>query len=343
VLGESGGGLEHLASTLMITSRFNTEEDDPFEKWLGLVAHEHFHAWNVKRLRPAALGPFDYESEVYTESLWIAEGFTSYYDDLLLARAGLIDADEYLSRMNRNLERLESTPGRLEQPVSRASYDAWIKYYRGDENSVNTAISYYTKGAVLGWVIDARIRRLTNNERTLDDAMRLAFQRYSGEAGYAPEDFVAVLSEVAGTDMGPLVHQLAETTDEIDLTEALEVFGLTRTAEASDDPPTGWLGVTTRGGQHVDTVLRGSPAWKAGLNVDDEILAVNGDRVSDLPRTLKPYREGDTVEILVSRRGRLRTLEVKLSSRAETGTLAIDKRAKRKAAKTRESWLGLEK
>ncbi|MCB9677223.1 MAG: M61 family metallopeptidase [Alphaproteobacteria bacterium] len=341
LLGEAGGGLEHLGSTLLITSRFGTREDDAFERWLGLVAHEHFHAWNVKRFRPAALGPFDYENEVYTESLWVAEGFTSYYDDVLLARAGLIDRDEYLTRMGTNLSTLESTPGRLEQPIARASHDAWIKYYRGDENTVNTAISYYTKGAVVAWVIDARIRKLTNGARSLDDAMRLAYTRFSGDAGYTPEQFVAVLSEVAGADLAPFVHTLAETTEEVDLSEALEVFGLVREPEASDGPPAPWLGVSVDGSNRVYQVLRNTPAWEAGINVDDEVLAVGDDRVTDLSAALKPYGAGAKVAILVARRGRLRRIDVTLGEKPGTSKLKIDPKAKKKAEKTREAWIGV--
>jgi predicted metalloprotease with PDZ domain len=340
VLGERGGGLEHLDSTLMITSRFNTEKDDPYERWLGLVSHELFHAWNVKRLRPAPLGPFDYENEVYTESLWIAEGFTSYYDDVLLARAGLIDQDTYLERMSTNIERLLSTPGRQEQPVSRASYDAWIKYYRGDENSVNTAISYYTKGAVIAFVLDARIRKQTNGERSLDDAMRLAYDRYSGDVGYTPEQFVAVLSEVAGVDMAPFVDSLVNTTDEVPLTEAYEVFGLKRKPAPDASGTTAWLGIG-RSGDRVTEVRKDGPAWAAGVNVGDEILAVGMDRATDLSATLDRYEPGDAIELLVSRRGRLRRIPVTLASQPTEVVLQVDDDARKRARKMRDDWIGV--
>src|SRR5690606_29915263 len=151
VIAEAGGGLEHRASTLMLTSRWATGTRDGYRGWLGLVSHEFFHTWNVKRLRPEALGPFDYENEVYTPDLWIAEGLTSYYDDLLLARAGLIDRDEYLAALSRPIAELQSAPGRHLQSLSRASHDAWIEHYRPDENSPNTTVSYYGKGAVVGF------------------------------------------------------------------------------------------------------------------------------------------------------------------------------------------------
>ncbi|MEZ4317439.1 MAG: PDZ domain-containing protein [Myxococcota bacterium] len=340
LLAERGGGLEHLGSTMMMTSRFSTDEDEAFQSWLGLASHEQFHAWNVKRLRPAALGPFDYENEVYTESLWIAEGFTSYYDDVLLARAGLIDEGVYLDRMGKNLETLESTPGRLVQPVSQASYDAWIKYYRGDENSVNTSISYYTKGAIVAWVTDAHIRKLTKNEKSLDDAMRLAYTRYSGEAGYTPEQFVAVLSEVAGADLAPFMAQLVDTTEEVDVSEALEVFGLVRSPADPADRKA-WLGVSVDGANTVTSVWSASPAWTAGLNVEDEILAVDGTRLTDLTSALKRYSPEDTVELLVARRGKVRTLSVTLGEKVGVPKLAVDGKAKKPVQKVRASWIGL--
>jgi len=338
VLSESRGGLEHLGSTLMMTSRFNTLEDEPFQSWLGLVAHEHFHAWNVKRLRPRALGPFDYQDEVYTESLWIAEGFTSYYDDVLLSRAGLIDSDEYLERMSKNLSRLQSTPGRLQQPLSHASYDAWIKYYRGDENSVNTAISYYTKGAVVAWVIDARIRTLTGNQRSLDDAMRLAYTRYSGDQGYTPEQFVELLSEVAGSDLAPFIEQLVDRPGEVDTSEAIALFGL-QLSPPSEDEPTPWLGIEM-GGSVVKSVRRDGPSWEAGLNFEDEILAIDGDRTRNPLSVLDRYQPGDTVELLISRRGRIRTVEVRLGTQPADPKLSIDDKARKSAVKRRESWIG---
>ncbi len=341
VLGEAGGGLEHLDSTLMITSRFNTEDDDAYERWLGLVSHEHFHAWNVKRLRPKPLGPFDYQDEVYTRSLWIAEGFTSYYDDVLLARAGLITEDTYLDRMSTNIQRLLSTPGRQERPVSQASYDAWIKYYRRDANSVNTDISYYTKGSVVAMVLDARIRKLSKGDRSLDDVMRLAYERYSGESGYTPEQFVEVLSEVAGEDLSSFVDSLVNTTDEIPLGEVYEVFGLKR-KPAPNDPTDAeaWLGIG-RSGDTITQVRADGPAWAAGLNVGDEILAVGMDRASDLSATLEQYAPGDEIEILVSRRGRLRRVPVTLSKKPSKVVLEVDDKARKRAKKMREDWIGI--
>ena len=151
------GGLEHKNSTVLMGSRWATRTRRAYLNWLDLASHEFFHAWNVKRLRPVELGPFDYENEVHTKSLWIAEGITDYYADLALHRAGLMSREEFLDSLSDKVEELQTTPGRLVQSAELASFDAWIKYYRPDENSVNTAISYYTKGAVVALLLDALV------------------------------------------------------------------------------------------------------------------------------------------------------------------------------------------
>ena len=164
-----------------------TSTREGYLEWLSLASHEYFHAWNVKRLRPVELGPFDYENEVYTRALWFVEGITDYYADLFLVRAGVATRDEYLDALSAQIRSLQTTPGRLEQSVEAASYDAWIKYYRTDENTPNTSISYYVKGAVIGFLLDAHIRRLTDGSKSLDDVMRAMFARFRAREGF-PRD-----------------------------------------------------------------------------------------------------------------------------------------------------------
>ena len=201
-----------------MASRWATRTRSSYLSWLNLVSHEYFHTWNVKRLRPVELGPFDYENEVYTPSLWVAEGITSYYDRLLVRRAGLCSVEEYLAgdppspgsdsdKPTNDIERLQTTPGRLVQPLEASSFDAWIKFYRRDENTPNTGISYYVKGAVVAFLLDAKIRRATGGKKSLDDVMRLAYSRYSGPNGFTAEQFRAVAQEVAGIDLVGLVPQ----------------------------------------------------------------------------------------------------------------------------------------
>ncbi|MBI5086803.1 MAG: M61 family metallopeptidase [Acidobacteria bacterium] len=331
---ESGGGLEHKNSTWLGTSRWaygNTQEapENPAAVgergtrrpsrlgWLGLVSHEYFHLWNVKRLRPVELGPFDYENEVYSRSLWLAEGVTSYYGPLALRRAGLSTREQFLRSMGQTIGQLQSTPGRLVTPVESASFNAWIQLYRPNENSPNTAISYYTKGDVVGFLLDAKIRKATGGARSLDDALKLAYTRYGGSRGYTPEQFRAVCNEVAGADFSAWFKNALETTEELDYKEALEWYGLRFRSEAprgggAPRIQTGITAATSSGRIVVSGLRRGTAGYDAGLNVDDEILAVNGYRVraEQWPSRLENYKPGETVELLISRRDKLMTLKM---------------------------------
>ena len=328
LLVEAGGGLEHKSSTVLMGSRWATRTRKTYLGWLDLVGHEFFHAWNVKRLRPVELGPFDYENEVYTKSLWIAEGLTTYYGPLLVKRAGLADREEFLGgdpesgpaaeRSGGPIEQLQTTPGRLVQSLESASFDAWIKYYRPDENSANTAISYYTKGSVVGMLMDAKIRKATNGAKSLDDAMRLAYTRYSGAKGYTPEEFRATVQEVAGVDMKPFFTKALESTEELDYTEAYDWYGL-RNKPAKDEkgkpkPEKAWLGLTTKadeGRLMVTAVRRGTPGHDAGFNVGDEIIALGENRVrpSQWSDRMEQHKPNEVASVLISRRDRLIRLE----------------------------------
>ncbi|HEY3492319.1 MAG TPA: PDZ domain-containing protein, partial [Solirubrobacterales bacterium] len=325
LITESGGGLEHRDSCVLMTSRWKSRTRDAYSDWLALVSHELFHAWNVKRLRPAELGPFDYEGEVYTRNLWFAEGVTSYYDELLIHRAGLTERDDYLKRLSKQIEGLQTTPGRLVQPLDESSFDAWIKYYRRDENSVNSGISYYTKGSVVAFLLDTRIRSATGGKRSLDDVLRLAWQRHSGEQGFRSEELRALAGEVAGTDLGPWLAHALDSTEELDYSEALSWFGL-RFVESDEengngkdhkkeDEPPGWLGLDSevQGGRVVVIqVKRDTPAYEAGVNVGDELVAIGDYRVppDGWKERLKAYRPGQKETLLVARRERLMRLPV---------------------------------
>lgn len=348
VIAEARGGLEHLASTVLMTSRWAQRVRDDYLDWLRLVSHEFFHTWNVKRLRPVELGPFDYERENHTKSLWIAEGVTSYYDALLLHRAGLSTVDEYLDMLSTKIGRVQRTPGRARQSLERASYDAWIKYYRPDENSINTAMSYYDKGAVVSWLLDARIRAATNDKKTLDDVMRAAYARFSGERGFRTEAFYALCSEIAGVDLGPWFAAHTAGTGELDYGPALERYGL-RFETTDQSKTSGWLGLATRddaGRLVVRHVLRASPAWTAGVNPGDELVALGGYRLSPggLDARLEQYRPGTELDLLIARRERLITLPIVLGTPpAETWTLQLDPAATAAQKKRRATWLATPK
>jgi predicted metalloprotease with PDZ domain len=317
VVTDAGGGLEHKNSFLVMTGRYTTRSHRAYLGWLGLVAHEYFHNWNVKRLRPIELGPFDYENEVHSKALWVAEGFTDYYAGLIVKRAGLSTRDEYFDELSGQIEAVQNTPGRLVTSVDMASFDTWIKQYRPDENTANTTINYYPKGAVIAFLLDGKIRRATNGAKSLDDAMRLAYQRYSGDKGFTLEQFYDAMSETAGTSLRPWFTEVVETTNELDYREALDWFGLRFRPAA----PTGraWFGALTRndaGRLVVTGVRRATPAYDAGLNVDDEILAIDDVRVraDALTTRLEQYRPGDKIALLVGRRDKLLRLDVTLGN-----------------------------
>ena len=308
---EGGGGLEHKNSQMLTTNRFATRTRRAYLGWLELVSHEFFHAWNVKRLRPVELGPFNYEDEVHTKSLWISEGVTDYYGELAVHRSGLATQAEYLDALSDHIEELQTTPGRLVQPVEMASYDAWIKYYRPDENSINVSVSYYTKGAVLGFLLDAKIRKATNGAKSLDDVMRAAFQKFSGARGFTPDDFRGVAEQVLGASLRGFWGDAVEGTAELDYAEALDTFGLRFKPATSSGRV--WTGLSTRndaGRLVVTQIRRDSPALAAGVNVDDEILAIDEFRVraDRWENRLDQYKPGDKVTLLVARREQLTRL-----------------------------------
>jgi predicted metalloprotease with PDZ domain len=361
LLTESGGGLEHLNSTVLMASRWATRTRKSYLGWLNLVSHEFFHTWNVKRLRPVELGPFDYETEVHTKGLWVAEGITSYYDRLFVRRAGLCTVDEYFEgdppppgsdqeKATGDIEKLQTTPGRRVQPLETASFDAWIKFYRRDENTPNTAISYYIKGAVVGFLLDARIRKATGGAKSLDDAMRLGYERYSGARGFSSAEFRALAQEVAGADLGGWFHTALETTDELDYGEALDWFGLRFRPEDAKEkeksPEKVWLGLVTKpeGGRlMVSQVKRETPGFAAGFNAGDEIVAIGDYRVrpEQWKDRLEQYRPGETVSVLVARRDRLIRLEATFAKDpGERWRLEPSPTATGEQVAHRRAWLG---
>ncbi|MGE0816720.1 MAG: M61 family metallopeptidase [Vicinamibacterales bacterium] len=343
---EAGGGLEHKNAFLTMSSRFATRTRRAYVGWLHLVGHEYFHNWNIKRLRPVELGPFDYEHENYTKGLWVGEGFTDYYGALLVRRAGLSTLEEYLDELSGSIERVQMRGGRAVQSVDMASFDTWIKQYRPDENSTNTSIDYYDKGATIAFLLDAKIRKATAGARTLDAAMRLAYERFSGAKGYTPEQFQGTMGETAGQDLKGWFADVAGSTKELDFTEALDFYGL-RFAPVDPKNARATMGASTRsdGGRLVVTVVRrNTPAYDAGLNVDDEILAIDDVRVraDGLTARMDQYKAGDRIRLLVARRDRLTTLDVTLApepGRPWRLQVRPDQTAEQKARLA--AWLGL--
>ena len=339
-----GGGLEHKNSTVLIAGRATTRSRSAYLAWLTTLTHEIFHAWNVKRLRPVELGPFDYEKEALTRSLWVVEGLSDYYGDLLTLRAGLMTREEFLDGLSATIADVQTTPGRFIQSAELASFDAWIKYYRPDENSPNVSISYYAKGQLLGFLLDARIRRATNGSRSLDDVMRAAYAKYSGASGYTPDQFREVAEQIAGTRLTDFWDTAVQGTADLSYADALATYGL-RFRAAGLPGRRASLGVRTRndsGRLVVTPAQRDATAPTTGLMADDEILAINDRRVTadQLSRRLDEYAPGDRVSILVARRDQLLRLEVELGSAPPTAwDLEIDPAASETQRARLAAWL----
>ncbi len=245
VFRQGGGGLEHANSTLVTCS---PRAAAPGVDWHMFACHEYFHAFNVKRLRPVELGPFDYERPPKTASLWVSEGLTVYYDEVLVARAGLAGPADVLGKLSGQIRQLQTSPGRLVQTLEQSSLNVWTSGFSGFGQNRDTSVSYYVKGPVVGFLLDARIRRATDGRKSLDDVMRLAYQRYAGERGFTPEQFRAAADEAAGVDLGEWLRKALASTEELDYAEALDWFGLRFAAPAADRP--------------------GQPTWKLEIRED---------------------------------------------------------------------------
>ena len=358
------GGLEHRASTALIASRRDLprvlaatatpgarseEKSDSYVTLLGLISHEYFHTWNVKRLKPRDFAPYDYTRENYTELLWFFEGFTSYYDDLLLRRAGLIDEARYLKAVAKTVTGVLGMPGRQVQSVAQASFDAWVKYYRSDENTPNATISYYTKGSLVALGLDLSLRAAgSRRQATLDAVMRGLWTRSAG-GPITEGDVVEVLRAVAGpAQADALTRQLREWvhgTSDLPLKELLQRFGVQW--QTSPATLTQRLGVrvseSALTGIKVTHVLRGGAADRAGLSAGDEVLALGDWRLRRLDDVLRVLTPGQAAALLVSRDQRLLTLSLEVPESTDvTGavTLTADAKAPRAALALRSAWLG---
>jgi predicted metalloprotease with PDZ domain len=235
----ANGGLEHLNSTLLTSSP--THPASPTLAWVKFVSHEYFHAINVKRLRPIELGPFDYENPPRTPSLWISEGLTTYYGDLAVSRSGVGNVEDFLAGVSSLIRQLQTCPGRLVQSLEQSSLDVWTGSTSGYGGDPKSTVSYYVKGPVVGFLLDARIRHLTDDARSLDDVMRQAYATYSGERGFKPQEFQKIAAKVAGADLTEFFTRALRTTKELDYSEMLDWFGL-RFAPQTDstDPVKPW-------------------------------------------------------------------------------------------------------
>jgi predicted metalloprotease with PDZ domain len=346
-LDDGFGGLEHRASTALVCARRDLPRkaqggaSDGYQTLLGLISHEYFHTWNVKRLQPRDLSRIDYTRENHSSLLWFFEGFTSYYDDLLLLRAGLISAARYLRLIAKTINAVAATPGRQVQSVAQASFDAWVKHYRSDENTPNATVSYYGKGSLVALALDLTLRH--EDRGTLDDVMRRLWQSSRGGA-IGESDIADALREVGGREFRSELAAWVHGTAELPLAPLLEAAGV-----APQSTPPGLaaalglrLSETALSGVLVKAVLAGSAAARAGVSAGDELLAVDGWRIRRLDDAQQWLAAGATFELLLSRDQRVQRLQIRPPA-APQSTMSLtpaDKPTLAQAA-LRRAWLGV--
>lgn len=362
----AGGGLEHLNSTALGYPRFAftfvattgstsagpaAQSQRSYRGFLSLVAHEFFHLWNVKRIRPDTLGPFDYTKENYTKLLWVAEGITDYYADRTLRNAGFISDKEFLATEARAIQALQHTPGRLEQSVEESSFDTWVKYYRQDENSINSQISYYEKGAILGMLLELEIRKRSNGAKSLDDVMRYLYREfYKKDRNYSPADFQRASEMVAGSSLEEFFAQYVRSTAELDYNGALAAAGLrldtTGMTAGAKPVAKAYLGADlSQEGDRlmVSRVYAGSPAYEQGLNTGDQIVALDNRRVTrdSLDARLAEKSPGQLANLTIFRFDDLSYLPIRLggTNPAPYRILPLENRTDEQKRVYR-SWLG---
>jgi len=358
-LGDGYGGLEHRSSTSLVCRRDELPTrgipgvDDGYLHFLGLASHEYFHAWNVKRIKPAAFAPYDLSRENYTRQLWAFEGITSYYDDLALVRCGLIDAKRYLELLGRTITTVLRTPGRFRQSVSDASFDAWIKFYRKDENSPNATVSYYTKGALVALALDLTLR--IAQAGSLDDVMRALWDRYGATNVGVPEDAIErIACEIGGEAIHDFFRRYVDGTDDPPLATLLAAFGIdwnvrpsTGAKDSGGKPANGKLPRSSLGAKvgndlKLQHVYSAGAAERAGLAANDVLVALDGLRASTeaIEALLERRSPGERIPVHAFRRDELLTFDVELMTAPNDAcylSLRVD--APERAIVLRNGWL----
>lgn len=309
-LTKGSGGLEHLGSTTLQVNRW-TYEGEEYKGFLSLVAHEYFHLWNVKRIRPESLGPFDYNNENYTDLLWVMEGFTSYYDELLLYRAGIYTEDEILKKFTGSISSIENQPGNKVQSAAESSFNAWIKGYRPNENSYNTSISYYTKGSVIANILDLMIAESTKGEKSLDDVMKFLYQEYYKKQGrgFNIIEMRKAIEHISGLDLTSFFDKYIFGTETFDYKT---IFSYANYKLLILENKKINIGISLSG-NFIKSVTRNTSGYEGGLNANDEIIGINGFRFEgDFSHFISDKKVGDKISVLISRDNILQTIEFPL-------------------------------
>ena len=344
---KGGGGLEHLSSTVLGASRDAYSSEKGYQNFLSLAAHEHFHLWNVKRLRPIVLGPFDYDNENYTTNLWIAEGFTEYYQGIAVRRTKLYPPENYLDVLAGEFNILENLPGKNVQTVAESSFDAWIKAYRPNENSANTTISYYNKGAIIAMMLDLEIINSSKGIHSLDDVMKYMYTEYykTQKRGYTDAEFKKGFEKFAGKKLDDFYKKYINGLTPIDYDKYLGYAGYKITDELATNNDAA-LGVTTLTAPNkkviVTSVIRGTTAYIDGINVNDELIAIDNNAITDAATMLNDKKPGDKIQVSVTRDGLPLTLPVTLlkSTRVKYKIDSVDNPTPEQLL-VRKKWLSL--
>ncbi len=337
-VAQGGGGLEHANSQTSMMSRWNYTNANKYRSFLGLIAHEYFHLWNIKRIRPMELGPFDYDKEVYSEMLWIAEGITSYYDDRTLLLTGKYSKDEYLKIISSQINRLENTPGKKVMSLAHSSLLAWVKAYLPNEESANKTISYYNKGLLAAVLLDLEIRKSSNH--SLDDVMRMLYSDIylREDRGFTQQEFVTICSELADKDMNDffkdVIYSIKHLNYNIFNDFGIDLFIKNKNLNQS------WSGVSSKlqeGKVIITKIISNSPGVESGLSVNDEIIAINGWRLSSkFEDYLSKFEIGERIVISYSRDEKMQTTKLRLLANPEIKYELI---VKDKANKLLADWL----
>ena len=301
---DSQGGLEHVNSTTLSVNRWGYSPDK-YKRFLTLVAHEYFHLWNVKRMRAIELGPFNYDEETYTSLLWVMEGFTSYYEDLIMYRAGFFSKEEYLSTLSSTLNYVEGSEGSRVQPVAHASFDAWIKAYKPNENSANTTMSYYSRGGLVAAVMDAKIVAKFNGKKSLDGFIQLLYQEFfvKLDRGFSAQEFEKMFSKYMEEDMSAFFQKYVYDTQIPDYKSIFEPLGISVEENNKELVSFGASFTTTDGKVTVRAIRSNSAAEDAGLSVGDEVIGFNGYRMNAtlLNEMVAEIAVNQTFNLLVAR------------------------------------------
>lgn len=303
-------------STSLQVNRKTYNNEKTYNGFLSLVAHEYFHLWNVKRLRPKSLIEYDYNQENYTDLLWVFEGFTSYYDELLLLKAGFYNSEDYLDVIRRTINYIENLPGNQVQSLTQSSFDSWIKFYRSNENSLNTEISYYSKGALAALMIDLSIIDFTKGEKNLDDLMKVLYKKYYEQKniGISHADLLKELQLLTGKDFSTFLQEHIHDVKTFPYSEKLLKAGIQITELLNEDEiEFGARFKSAPNGIAIRNIKRGTTAHAGGINVNDEILGVNEKRtpsVDDFNNLIQGFSVGDMLDIKLSRDGMVRSLQM---------------------------------